>query len=645
MNKLKKLFFVQIVTGGIIGTFLMLSGLYFTSQLVHSSQQNHLNFIEKLTYSHLMIDPSILSKQLNSSINFEYLAIKSADGHTLYQFNKHSSELPILTTVLLLSGLHTKPIEFIPNKGDLTIKFHSSYEEVLNPALWLLLLLFLLPLVFVIVNFMLFKSAMNQVFVGTSNQIANLVNRFIDDQSLTDITEFDNLPKQLAPVKKAIQRLSAFFASTMQQHEQSTATLKIEAYKDTLTNLPNRNRFVDYFDMEINNPEKQNQFGVLILVRATELQNINHSKGYEFGDSYIKSISAMLTKAIGTYSQSSLYRLNGSDFGILIPSITANESDIIAQNIQSRFNEYMRISELNSVGSMGIVTYDSSNMLGELLAAADTAISLAQAKRANSWHLHKKSNMTHSSASSFGNQNWRQLIDDVINHSKVDLLFQPIKNTHKNNNSYVELLARFSTDNDQVLPTASFLAMAEKLNRVVEIDRLIVSKALELIKTYNSTNLSFGINLTPSAIHDEEFMIWLERKLLKESEVATKLIFEISEYGMQQNIDSSRRFIDIIHRTGARITVEKFGIGITSFKFFKELKPDFIKLDSSYSRDIKNEKNNQYFVKMIVDLSHRIGVNVLAECVEAQEEKSALEKLMVDGCQGYFIGKPSASLV
>ena len=96
----------------------------------------------------------------------------------------------------------------------------------------------------------------------------------------------------------------------------------------------------------------------------------------------------------------------------------------------------------------------------------------------------------------------------------------------------------------------------------------------------------------------------------------------------------------MIHRAGSRVTVEKFGVGITSFKFFQELKPDFIKLDGSYTRDIEEEKNNQYFIRMIVDLAHRIGVNVLAECVETQEEKHVLEKLFVEGCQGYYIGKP-----
>ncbi|WP_334313551.1 EAL domain-containing protein [Psychrosphaera algicola] len=433
-------------------------------------------------------------------------------------------------------------------------------------------------------------------------------------------------------------KIKSLFENQLVEFENSASELKTEAYKDSLTNLPNRTRFVEEFEQEIGQPDKHNQFGVLLLLRATELQHINQSKGYQSGDKYVKGISDILVSVVGTYSNAKLYRLNGSDFGMILPNITAKEADTMAQNIHSRLNEYMRISELSAVGSMGIVTYGHGKPLGELLASADTAISLAQTKHVNAWHVHKDNNLGQTSATTFGNQNWRAVIDDVISNGNVTLLFQPIKAANRGTKAYSEVLSRFKSDDAQVLPTASFLAMAEKLNRVVEIDQLIVEKVLELIKTKSITDQFFGINVTPASVHNDQFMIWLERKLLKEASIATKLVFEVSEFGLQQNINSSRRFINMIHRAGARVTVEKFGVGITSFKFFQELKPDFIKLDGSYTRNIEDEKNNQYFIRMIVDLSHRIGVNVLAECVETQEEKHVLEKLFVDGCQGYYLG-------
>ena len=97
----------------------------------------------------------------------------------------------------------------------------------------------------------------------------------------------------------------------------------------------------------------------------------------------------------------------------------------------------------------------------------------------------------------------------------------------------------------------------------------------------------------------------------------------------------------MIHRVGARVTVERFGVGLTSFKFFRDLTPDYIKMDSSYTRGIDDDKNNQYFLRLMVDLAHRLSINVLAESVESQEEKHTLDKLFIDGCQGFYIGKPA----
>lgn len=637
MNKLRNLLLIQLLTGLLIGVVVAAAGLFTISTLLHSEQQYHKELIQQFSIGNLIDEPKLLSKQLKASIDFEYLTIKDREGHVLYSFNKAQEDMPILTSILKQADLHTSPKTLASPEGSLLIDFHSSYDDILAPALTALIVAIATPLIIVLISFLLFRISMGQIFRQVAQDCARNIESVMNDNSEAEINA---LPKQFKLIEKSTTKLKAFFENQLVEFEHSASELKTEAYKDSLTNLPNRTRFVEEFEQEIGHPDKHNQFGVLLLLRATELQHINQSKGYQSGDKYVKGISDILISVVGTYSNANLYRLNGSDFGMILPNITAKEADTMAQNIHSRLNEFMRISELSAVGSMGIVTYGHGKPLGELLASADTAISLAQTKHVNAWHVHKDNNLGQTSATTFGNQNWRAVIDDVINNGKVTLLFQPIKAANRGTKAYSEVLSRFKSDDAQVLPTASFLAMAEKLNRVVEIDQLIVEKVFELIKTKSITDQFFGINVTPASVHNDQFMIWLERKLLKEASLATKLVFEVSEFGLQQNINSSRRFINMIHRAGARVTVEKFGVGITSFKFFQELKPDFIKLDGSYTRNIEEEKNNQYFIRMIVDLSHRIGVNVLAECVETQEEKHVLEKLFVDGCQGYYLGKP-----
>jgi len=641
MNKLRNLLFIQLLTGFLIGLLLAIAGLVTTSKLIESEQLYHKELIKQFSYSNLIDDPKLLSKQIRASIDFEFLTIKDPQGNILYSYKMNRANMPLLTSVLRQANLLTEPQTLASPEGEIIVEFHSSYEDILKPLLPILVALVFVPLLIVIVSFLLFRSSMNQIFLQLSTEVAGTINKFIKSKTFETSEELKALPSQFTAISIALKKLNAYFSNTIEEFEKSASDLKSEAYKDSLTDLPNRTQFVEHFEKEAASDGNQSSFGVLVLIRATELQHINQSKGYQDGDKYIKGLSEVLINVVGTYSNASLYRLNGSDFGMILPNITVKEAESLAQTVHSRLNEYMRVAELSAVAAMGIVSYGNNRPLGELLASADTAISLAQTKHVNAWHVHKESNISQSSATAFGNQNWRNIIADVVEQNAVTLLLQPIQATNRGTKAYSEVLSRFKTDDDQVLPTASFLAMAEKLDRVIEIDQLIVEKVLDTIKTQSMADQFFGINLTPASVHNDQFMIWLERRLLKEANIATKLVFEITEFGLQQNVNSSRRFIDMVHRAGARVTVEKFGVGITSFKFFQELKPDFIKLDGSYTRGIEDEKNNQYFIRMIVDLSHRIGVNVLSECVETQEEKHILEQLFIDGCQGYYLGKPA----
>ena len=316
------------------------------------------------------------------------------------------------------------------------------------------------------------------------------------------------------------------------------------------------------------------------------------------------------------------------------------EAENYAQALTSAFNDYQQSSDLDSVAFTGLVSFDDKKPLGELLALIDTAISVAQTQHMNSWYSQTDSSILNNPSANYGNQNWRQEIESVLEAQRVSLVIQPIQTNKATNRMYGEILARFLNADGSVLPTASFIAMAEKLDKIVAVDRMIIETIMQEIVNKNLQKQSFGVNISARSIHDEHFLIWLERRLLRDQNIAGKLVFEITELGLQQNIKTSKRFIDMIHRVGARITVERFGVGLTSFKFFKELKPDFIKMDSSYTRDIDEDKNNQYFIRVMVDLAHRLSINVLAESVETLEEKHALEQLFVDGFQGYYIGKP-----
>lgn len=473
--------------------------------------------------------------------------------------------------------------------------------------------------------------------------VADAVDMYITQNQVTESIENDfnagkvqALGAELAP---SFNRLAHFLKSKQEDIQSAAQSIKQEAYKDVVTGLGNRNMFVEYYEQHIESSSKKS-FGTLAMIRCSELQVINQTRGYQKGDEYIKAVSEIITHVCGTYTGGQTFRLNSSDFAVILPNIPAKEAEHFGETLQARFTQYQQNQELSSVANTGIVPYETGKPLGEILSVVDNAMSMAQSKQANAWHIQRESDLINNVGAGFGNQNWRKVIHDVIEAKRVSLMMQNIMPIGKNVKAYAEIQARFKTEDNQMLPTASFLAMAEKLEMAIEIDKLIIDTSLELIKTRNFTEKFFGINVTASSAHSDQFVIWLERRLLKDANIASKLIFEVSEFGLQQNIKASKRFIDMVHRVGARITVERFGVGLTSFKFFRDLKPDFIKMDASYTRGLEEDKNNQYFMRLMVDLAHRIGVSVFAEGVENQEEKHVVETLCLDGVQGYYIEKP-----
>ncbi|EJI85620.1 hypothetical protein AEST_15410 [Alishewanella aestuarii B11] len=638
IKNFRTLLIAQLVSALLLILLLMIAFLHQSKNLLQQQEVQTKLAMEQVLISHVGVDGKALSRQVERSFPLNSLQISKTDGTILYEYNNPQRQSSLLHALLNLTG-HNFASQYVRDEAqELVVRFELNPQQILAPLQSFFWLLLVLPLLLGWVPVFFVKSSLEHKYTRTSAAVNQAIEGFLNQQQ-PDVHAFRKLPAEFSDLAQALQRLAQH---TRQQYERMTADaqqIAEEAYKDPVTGLPNRNRFVQGYD-ELSQNEDLNKFGIFAITRCTELQSINQSRGFQEGDNYVSQVAEIIKKTIATYKHARLYRLNSSDFGLLLPHVTPKEAENFALQLQSRFNEFQKLAELESVAYTGLVSYEAGKPLGELLATADTSISLAQTKQPNAWHLQKDSSGLENASNSYGNQNWRNVIEEVLANSRISLLVQTIQPSSRAAKAYSEILVRFKTHEDQILPTASFLAMAEKLDKIISVDRMIIETALTTIKERSMQDQYFGINLSPRTVHDDQFNIWLERRLLKDANIASRLVFEVTEFGLQQNLKTSKRFIDMVHRAGARITVEKFGVGITSFKFFRDLKPDYVKMDGSYTRHIDNDKNNQYFMRLMIDLAHRIGVGVFAECVESQEEKHMLESLFIDGTQGYYIGKP-----
>ncbi len=604
------------------------------SSLLENRTNEHTQLIKSFTQqfdvnTDELQNATALAQKLQQVSKYNSLTIYNLTGEKLFSFENKEPGVSIPFSYPETEKLNA-------NNLKLTIEYQLNFNDESILVLTFILLSIVLSLFLVFLAATMSNKRHKAVFNLIRQQIKNdlaLLNN-TDDKDKESLTA-DNDLLEIPELKQGIADIKALMTHQLE----STVNLEQEAYVDHLTKLDNRSRFVQFYENQVIQ-ESPVKFGVLVMTRCSELQTINQIHGYKEGDNYIGHVAKLLKQAVSTYPDGSLFRLNSSDFACILPNIKLKEAENFTKELTALFNEYQLASDLDSVAYSGLVSFDKSKPLGELLALADTGVSIAQTQTSNSWYTQTDTDILQKNSANYGNQNWRQEIDSVIENQRITLLLQPIQPSGRNNKVYGEVLARFLNSNEDMLPTASFIAMAEKLDKIIAVDKLIIETTIKEIINKNMYDQSFGINISPRSISDEHFMIWLERKLLREPKVSPRLIFEISEYGLQQNIKTSKRLIDMLHRVGSRITVERFGVGLTSFKFFRDLTPDYIKMDSSYTRDIDDDKNNQYFLRLMVDLAHRLSINVLAESVESQEEKHTLEKLFIDGCQGFYIGKP-----
>jgi len=607
-------------------TFSLLT-LYAEQQTL--AEQNTIQIIShQLTNDDLPIHDiaTKLATTLHAGTDYQTLIIKS-NSQVLVNYSKNKSNV--------IDSFLAKQKTVSVKDLNLQIQYQLAFSGIINFVIQLYVGILSLAVLFVFISAKSNYKLQSVIFHIISKKISGELAQINDPEFITKEAEA-NESLEIPALQEGIAEIK----SMMTKQLKNTINLEIEAHVDSLTGVENRNQFVQFYENEIVQ-ESPVKFGVILITRCSELQTINQIHGYNSGDNYIVKVAEIIKNTLVTHPNGKLFRLNSSDFATILPNEQIKLAENYANDLTTKFNDYQEINELDSVAFTGLVYFDKSKPLGELLALADTGVSVAQTQKTNSWYTQKDIDILSNNSANFGSQNWRQEIDSVLDSGRISLLLQPIQPTGRNNTIYGEVLARFLNANNDMLPTATFIAMAEKLDKIIDIDRLIIETVIKEITSKNMLDNSYGINLSHRSINDEHFMIWLERKLLREPAATPRLVFEISELGLQQNIKTAKRLVDMLHRLGSRVTVERFGVGLTSFKFFRDLTPDYIKMDSSYTRDIDDDKNNQYFLRLMVDLAHRLGISVLAESVESQEEKHTLEKLFIDGCQGFYVGKPA----
>lgn len=225
---------------------------------------------------------------------------------------------------------------------------------------------------------------------------------------------------------------------------------------------------------------------------------------------------------------------------------------------------------------------------------------------------------------------------EVLDKKLFKLAFQPVVYSKTGKVKSYEVLMRIVDKNGELKSPGPLVMAAEKYGFVDKVDLIILDQAVK--ELVNAPEISLGINVSARSIDNS---IWLDeaKKLLKNPDIASRLIVEITETGIQDDMSKIIKFVDEVQSLGCQVAIDDFGAGYTSFVQLRQVKVDILKIDGVFIRNLNEDKHNQIFVQTLVNFAKSLGLKTVAEFVENGEVAKILINMGVDYLQGYYFSK------
>ncbi|GAA4814766.1 GGDEF-domain containing protein [Marinicella pacifica] len=240
-------------------------------------------------------------------------------------------------------------------------------------------------------------------------------------------------------------------------------------------------------------------------------------------------------------------------------------------------------------------------------------------------------------------QAWIDRITGGLENDRFVLHYQPVVNIDGDDSQSYECLVRLKSDDDQLIYPQQFIPVAIKYGFINDIDRRVLSKAIEAIKQADF-DVTLFIKVSSESLSDSAFPGWLAEQLKQAGVSGQKLALEIKESELVTHATKMKPIIKAVKALNCKIVVEKFGSGLNSFSILKHFPVDLLKIDSAFMTDLVDNQDTQEKVKTIVQKAHNQGKQVICEFIEDANTMSIMWKMSVNYIQGNFIGEPTESM-
>lgn len=428
---------------------------------------------------------------------------------------------------------------------------------------------------------------------------------------------------------------------------QAEAALRHRALHDALTGLPNRTLLIERLNHAIQQIRRYpaQKFAVL-FIDLDRFKVINDSLGHMTGDQLLIQVAQTLVGYVR--DSDTVARLGGDEFVILLEQITSLQEAIhVVERIQADLKSPLTLAgqTLFTSASIGVAFSDGAYSSGEeILRDADNAMYCAKAKGHAGYAVFNP-DMHQSAIQLFKLEtDLRQAIErqDFILH------FQPIVEVTGQELLGFEALVRWLHPQRGTIPPSQFIPLAEETGLILPLSQWILNQACRQMAIWchqfpAAANVKMSVNLAARQFQTPNFCSQLDQVLAETCLPAHNLKLEVTESLLLAHVDIVLATLSNLKQRGIEISIDDFGTGYSSLSYLKRFPIHTLKIDKSFVDTLGQGEDDGSIVEAIIQISHSLGMTVVAEGVETVAQKQRLKQLGCGAIQGYLIAPPLTS--
>ena len=418
------------------------------------------------------------------------------------------------------------------------------------------------------------------------------------------------------------------------------------AYYDDLTGLPNRRMLQNRLPKALAVSEQHGKYGALMFLDLDNFKTLNDTKGHDVGDLLLVAVAERLHECVR--ERDSIARQGGDEFVVVLEMLSSNveeaaqQAALVGEKVSAALSQPYQLNQYahHATSSIGIVLFKGQQeSMDNLLKYADTAMYQAKAAGRNAIRfydpdmqaaLEKRSELETELHSALDKQQFR-----LYYQVQVDSLRRPIG---------AEVLLRWEHPERGLISPLQFIPLAEETGLIVPIGLWVLQTACAQLKKWQDNvltrDLTLAVNVSARQFRQPDFVVQVQRTILESGIKPSHLKLELTESIVLINAEESINKMREIKLMGVTFSMDDFGTGYSSLQYLKRLPLDQIKIDQSFVRDITTDPNDAAIVQTVIAMTEAMGLNVIAEGVETEQQ---LEFLDLRGChafQGYLFSKP-----